>query len=181
VKHVLTVGQSAIPATVDLSTEGAIDWMHWGLNNGSTVNRKAGGTAITDRGGAGVRVRDTIHPQTMSWQDGSPALTAFRTSAGVYAVGVGNGFELTVAGGPTPRTLLLYAGVWKAAGRLVVSLSSGGPTATRSLVNKTFGETVLFTITFRTPTPRTMRIRWTTTESFDRVLGNVNLQAAALR
>src|SRR5579871_4631907 len=57
---------------VNLTTEGTLDWIHWGDNN---LNRKAGVTAqITNfssilGGGASVYAND---PRPMSWTDGTP-------------------------------------------------------------------------------------------------------------
>jgi hypothetical protein len=180
IKPVLSVVQAAVPQFVDLTAEGTLDWVHWGFRNAQTVDRKQGGSgAIHDDGSIGVRTQDFAHPQFMTWHDGTPTLDVFNTPSGVFTCGPGTGFLLHVDAGPTIRTLKLYVGVFKAAGRLEAELSTGGLSATATLGDQ-LGKTAVFTIAFRTAKPATLRLRWTASQVFDPGCGNVNVQAVTL-
>jgi hypothetical protein len=181
-RPVLTVTPASVPNVVDLSTEGTLDWIHWGLRDSRSVDRKRGGSgAIVEPDGQSPRGQYANNPQGFSWRDGDPTRTTTRTPTGVYACGVGNGFTLTVPAGAQARTLHLYAGVWRARGKLDVSLPAEGVTATASLENGGAIQNTQFTITFRAPKGGSLRVRWATELSFDWSCGNVNMQAATLR
>jgi hypothetical protein len=181
VKPHLDLVQRAVPPVVNLSSTGTLDWVHWGLAGADAVTRKVNGRgAIRDRGGLGNRGRYDNNPQRFAWQDGTPTLSTTGAPVGVYTCGLGNGFELSVAAGPTTRTLRLYAGAWRARGVLEVRLGSGGLSATASLVSFQTNATAEFVITFRAPAAAELRLRWTSVELFDRYCGNVDLQAATL-
>jgi hypothetical protein len=179
---ILTVTPASVPEVVDLSTEGTLDWIHWGLRDSRSVDRKRGGSgAIVEPDGQLPRGRYANNPQGFSWRDGNPTRTATRTPTGVYACGVGNGFTLTVPAGAQARTLRLYAGVWRARGKLEVSLPADGVTATASLENGGAIQNTQFTITFRASKGGSLQVHWATELSFDWSCGNVNMQAATLR
>jgi len=181
VQPALTLTQRAVPDVVNLSATGTLDWVHWGLATATTTTRKlAGNGAIQDRGGPGARGRYDNNPQRFAWQDGTPTLSTTGAPIGVYTCGLGNGFALSVVAAPTTQTLRLYAGAWRARGLLEVSLSSGGPTATASVVSYETNATAEFVIAFRAPPGAQLQVRWTSVELFDRYCGNVDLQAATL-
>lgn len=182
VRPTISLDRSRVPKVVDLTSAGAVDWVHWGLGDTGSVNRKAGGSgAIVDQGGPGNRGRYDNNPERFDWRDGAPRRSVSGTPTGLYTCGVGSGFAISVAAGPRPRTALLYAGLWRAQGRLEVSLSAGGPTATAELVDRETNRNAVFTIRFQAPAGSRLLIRWTTERTFHPSCGNVNLQAVALR
>ena len=87
--------------SVDLSAEGLADWVHWGLVNASSVNRKlAGGQRIGDF----VPLLLASQPgrfgdarTRFGWSDGTPTASVSATTGGLFFSGVGNGYELSVA------------------------------------------------------------------------------------
>jgi hypothetical protein len=179
---VLTVTPAGVPNVVDLSTEGTVDWIHWGLRDSRSVDRKRGGSGgIVEPDGQSPRGAYANNPQTFTWRDGDPTRTSSRTPTGVYACGTGNGFTLAVPAGAQARTLRLYAGVWRARGKLVLSLPAEGVTATASVENGGAIQTAQFTITFRAPKGGSLQVRWATEQTFDRSCGNVNMQAVTLQ
>lgn len=181
VQPALNLAQRAVPDLVNLSATGTLDWVHWGLATATTTTRKlGGGGAIEDRGGPGGRGRYDNNPQRFAWQDGTPTLSTSGAPVGVYTCGLGHGFELAVAAGPTTRTLRVYAGAWRARGQLEVSLSTTGLSATASVVSFETNATAEFVITFRAPARAELQVRWTSVEIFERYCGNVDLQAATL-
>src|SRR5258706_15596833 len=112
---ILTGNVAAEPASVDLTTDGNTDWIHWGLANAGDVNRKAtGGSRISNYTliGAGTnRVRLTDSPAKISWRDGSPTAVVNNTPGGVYINnfdGPGRRFQFPVPAPPTPPTPFLF-------------------------------------------------------------------------
>lgn len=178
VKPALTVTAGPVPALVDLSAEGTRDWVHFGLTEPGSINRRDGGDTIEDLGTTGNRGRYDNNPQLFSWTGGRPAGTAFRTPTGVYACGEGSGFTLRVPAGPATRTLRLYAGVWMAGGRLTTTLN--GLTRTSTLENRDAISTNRFVIRFRAPAGSKLTVTWKTTDSYHPTCGNVDMQAATL-
>jgi hypothetical protein len=181
VRPAIALAQTAVPQLVDLTSVGPVDWVHWGFGDSRSVNRKAGGSgAIVDQGGPGGRGRYDNNPQRFGWRDGAPQRSVAASPTGVYNCGEGNGFAIAVAAGPATRTLRFYAGVWRAQGRLELSLSSGGPTASTTLTDQQTNGNAVFTVRFQAPAGSRLLVSWTTERSFDRQCGNVNMQAAAL-
>jgi hypothetical protein len=166
-----------IPAVVDLSAEGTRDWMHWGLTDATSVNRRSGGKGIEDLGGS-PRGRYDNNPQLYSWTGGSPAASATRTPTGVYSCGQGATITLRAPAGPAMRTLRLYAGVWMASGRLTVTVD--GVTATRALENRDTISTRRFEVRYRAPAGSKLTVTWTATAVSHPGCGNIDLQAATL-
>jgi hypothetical protein len=179
VTPLLTLATTAVPAVVNLSAEGSLDWVHWGLTNAGSLNRKSGGSgAIRDAGGTS-RGRYDTNPQRFSWTGGTPAGSASGTPTGVYTCGTGGNFAIQVSASPTTRTLHLYAGAWLARGRLTARL--GAETVTGSVTDRDASTTTArFVIRFRAAAGANLSITWTTAESFNSSCGNVDIQAATL-
>jgi hypothetical protein len=105
----LAISHAALPATVDLTAEGTLDWVHWGYPDKAGVNRKAGGEhPIVDLSPQGSDPLPTGGP-TFQWTDGSPTASA-TTPLGVYSnyACVPPYFTWTVEATTTQRTLRLY-------------------------------------------------------------------------
>ncbi|MGR6317601.1 hypothetical protein Q2K19_04920 [Micromonospora soli] len=181
VAPILTVGQADVPARVDLSAAGPVDWAHWGLlGAGRPVHKRQGSGEIRDEGGRGRRTSYSNNPEAYSWHDGDPVGAASGTMSGVYVCGAGSGFTLSVAADGQPRTVRLYAGLWMARARLDLRLSSGGPSRTVRLEDPHTERTAEFTIRFSAARGAKLLVNWTVESSLGDC-GNVSLQAAALR
>ncbi|WP_236647735.1 hypothetical protein [Micromonospora sicca] len=178
---VLTVTQADVPARVDLTAAGPVDWVHWGLLGADQAVRKRNGSgAIRDEGGRGRRESYSNNPEAYAWRDGAPVGSAGGTTSGLYTCGRGNGFTLAVTADGEPRTVRLYAGLWMARGRLDLRLSTGGPTSTLRMEDPHTQHTAEFTIRFQAPRGAKLLVNWTVEESFGDC-GNVGVQAVALR
>ncbi|SCG39227.1 hypothetical protein [Micromonospora inositola] len=181
VEPVLTVTQADVPARVDLTAAGPVDWVQWGLLGADRAVRKRNGSgAIRDEGGRGRRESYSNNPEAYAWRDGATVGSASGTTSGVYTCGRGNGFVLAVNADGELRTVRLYAGLWMARGRLDLRLSTGGPTSTRRLEDPHTQHTAEFTIRFRAPQGAKLLVHWTVEESLGDC-GNVSVQAVALR
>lgn len=133
---------------MDLSTEGTRDWIHLGLKKASDMNRKAtGGSQITVSANATLN-QYTMYGTTFSWNDGSPTASTSNTPNGVYALGTGKGFTISVAADTTVRTLRLYLNVGGTAA-LTAHLSDGSaPDYTDSQSNPNNGAVWLYTLRY---------------------------------
>jgi hypothetical protein len=75
--------------TVNLTTEGTLDWEHWGDSN---LNRKAGVTPKLSRYtivGTGTVLTYNDDPRSVSWADGTPTASGNNNRNGVYIRNVG--------------------------------------------------------------------------------------------
>ncbi|SCL20588.1 hypothetical protein GA0070624_2041 [Micromonospora rhizosphaerae] len=170
-----------MPALVDLTVVGPVDWVHWGLLGADRpVRRRNGSGEIRDEGGRGQRESYSNNPEAYAWRDGAPVGLVSGTTSGVYTCYTGNGFALSVAANGELRTVRLYAGLWMARGRLDVRLSTGGPTRTLRMEDPHTEHTAEFTVRFRAPKGAKLLMNWTVEETFGDC-GNVGIQAAALR
>jgi len=120
---------STAPYTNNLTTEGSLDWMHFGLSNASSVNRKSGvsqqlaytlliGTANQFGDGPAFR-------PTHLWSDGTPTANSAGFSGGIYIPGNGASYRITAPADTTERTLKVHLGGWNSTASLNVSLSDG--------------------------------------------------------
>jgi hypothetical protein len=180
--NALAIGRSDVPRTVDLSAEGTRDWVHWGLTNTfSLERRKTGGFAILEGTPDAPRHRHALSPQRFVWKDGAPVTATSGTANGIRTCGARNGFTLTTASGTDYRTLRIYAGVKDGRGRLTAMLSTGGTTVAGSLEARGPMRTAVFTLSFKSPRKGTLTVTWVTERSDDPTCGGVALQAATLR
>src|SRR5262245_6291237 len=127
----LSVTFTPIPqgTDVDLTAEGSLDWVHWGLYTESSLDRKAGVTPqipdFTPNGFTGpFSYADNYNGY--SWRDGTPTSSMTNTPTGVWMYGRSNGFELRWPADTTPKTLKIYAGTFGAVGEFTATLS-GAP------------------------------------------------------
>jgi len=171
------------PVNVSLENEGTVDWAHWGLNNSTSFNHKAGVTQqISDftRIGSTQENRFTSARSIYDWTNGIPTSTNTGSTTGVYIPGLGNGFSLTLPVDTSTRTLKLYLGGWDAVGRLQVSLSdNSAPTIDTSFgqQNQVFDRVV--TINFSANSGgQSLLVQYTIANNFSG--GNISLQAATL-
>lgn len=111
--------------TSDLTTEGTLDWAHWGSFDGEVRRKATGGNLIGDyvKTATGGNVYDYDYvgwPLAVSWTDG-PATDMVATDRRthryfVYATDVAVTFELPAV--TTERTAVFFVGGYAARGRL---------------------------------------------------------------
>ena len=144
---------ASMPATINLTAEGTLDWAHWGLSGSSgqsetwAFNHKDGADLISDLtiieidGKAEVRAYSDMG-SSLSWSDGTP--TALEAGTHYYLntdwrdADVGDGFSFTVPAVAANRTLRVYVGSYLAQGTLTATLS-GGSSDSGNWVNATEG------------------------------------------
>lgn len=146
--------QASAPASVNLTAEGMLDWTHWGLSTATDFDQKSGGTNqisnFTQISGAGTVSQFANAAVACSWSDGTPTASATGTTTRVYAGGLDDGFEFTVAADTTTKFLKVYAGCWNAQARFEATLSDG---SAATYVNETLddygsGSAAAYTIKF---------------------------------
>jgi hypothetical protein len=178
---------------VNLTAEGEIDWVHWGLYTETSLNRKAGVlpqisdfTLLDAPFGFAYVYPFSDNANGYTWSDGTPTPGVTNTTTGVWAYGtpqIGSGFQVTAPADTTTRTFKLYVGAYGARGQFVAYLSDGsspGYTNGLSLFNQMSGPGGFFTVTYRAASAGQQLItRWTVLNP-SRGDGNVTLQAAVL-
>ena len=182
-------GSKATPASqIYLNATGPTDWAHWGLLTASTFDHKAGVTPqisnFTEVGSTSV-LRFSTNTVAYNWAagKGTPDSSASNTKTGIYVVGTGNGFTITIPADTTTHTLKVYVGVFKAQGSFTASLSDNSATAfTDSSLQNAGGTTnAVYTITFNAASSgQTLTISFTTQSSLA-TGGYVSLQSATLQ
>jgi len=182
---VLGGSQAAAPASVDLTSEGVLDWGHWGLINRDSFNHRSGAAEISTYTALGTNLvqRLTDSATSFLWNNGSPTAGPTNTTTGVYINGLTNGFRITVPADTTLRRLRVFAGVYAARGRFRATLNdfSAPPLLDTSLANF-FGTSLsVYTIRFAAASAgQTLTVDYTADALFDADFGNVTLEAASL-
>lgn len=174
------------PANVDLTAEGTTDWIHWGLTNGASIDRKANvSSQINNFAKIGTNALQSYADNwsAFSWSDGTPNTSVGGSKTGIFIPGVTNGFEFTVPAGTTPRTLKVYAGLYGAQGNFQAFLSDfSAPAFTDTSISNTYNNSyVVYTLTYTAASPgQKLKIRYRSLKLLDMDYGNVTLQAATL-
>ena len=189
----------AAGSNVNLSANGNLDWVHWGLHTEASIHRKICGSLQI---GNFIATTDTNNPNGFvqvyqfadnangySWQDGQPTIAVTNTPTGVWAYGIpnlGTGFEFSVPADATLRTLQVFVGVFSGRGTFQASLSdsSAAMYSDSSLANL-FGNGPggVYTLNYSADSPgQSLKIRWTLSQAAgpSAASANVTLQAAAL-
>lgn len=179
---------------INLTVNGTLDWVHWGLYTETSVNQKFGVqsqiSALVPLAAPGsnsflvvYQVTDLAHGY--SWTDGKPERRVDDTHTGVWAYGVpaiGTGFEFTVPADSTMRTLKVYLGLFAARGQMEATLSDGSapPYVNSTLSSHADSTNRMYTFNYAAGSPgQSLRIRWTLVQGFSPV-ANVTMHAAAL-
>ena len=171
--------------TVNLTTEGTIDWAHWGLSDTASFNHKAGVTQQIPT----FSTIGTVTPTAFAynfvnyiWIDGTPTTVTTMTANAVYVKGEGNGFTLTVPASLTQRTLKVYVSALDAKGRLEAKLSDGGAPYVGFIDSPAALKYGVFTIDFKAATVgQTLSIKYTVDNAYDASIGDISLQAMTLK
>ncbi len=186
----------ATGSNVDLTIQGKLDWVHWGLHTDTSINRKAGvPPLISDFSvlgpGTVFTFQYTDNYNTYSWHDGTPAASVTNTPTGVWTYQaypptlLGSGFQFTAPADTNARILQVYVGTFAARGRLEASLTDGGlPYTDNSLFNEVNGPGGVYTLNYQANSPgQALTVKWTLSQraaGSNSISGNVTLQAAAL-
>ncbi len=167
---------------VDLSFEGTIDWIHFGLRQADDVNRRLLPTPILSDVrliGQGGRQRSAASAVRLTWSGGTPTAGEAGTNSGLSVAALGSGFELTAPADSQPRTLRLYVGAQRAQGELTATLSDGSAPVydDDSLVNWQASSDGVYTLTYAAASAeQTLTVDWLMANGD----GQVRLQAATL-
>lgn len=124
-KPYLTASIDSAPIEIDLTTEGTLDWVHWGLPAPSDSNHKTGVTSqLLDFKPVGAKPPEAFPDgkTLFKWSDGAPTEMG-STIDGIAWPGLHEGFELVVPAVAEPRLAKLYVGVFAGTGRIKASLS----------------------------------------------------------
>ena len=103
-------------------------------------------------------------------------------AAGIYVIGLNNGFQVTAPADTTARALKVYVGLWAAGGRLEASLSDGSAPVyiDTSLLNSGGTSNGVYTLNYQAGSAgQTLTVKWTVGTVFNQ-WSNVTLQAATL-
>lgn len=182
----LNGSRSVSPGAVDLTAEGNIDWMHWGLNVASDLNRK--NSILThisgfSQTGTNLLARYTDHPTACSWSNGTPTVAANNSSTGVFLTGMTNGFQFSVPADPDLRTLKVYVGLYGGSGNFQAWLSDGSAAAftDRSLSNGWNSAFAVYTLDYASASSgQSLHVKYSNGYLFDQDYGNVSLAAVTL-
>src|SRR6185503_11264055 len=87
----------ATGTNINLTAEGPLDWVHWGLYTDSSIDRKASVTPqipdyVPIKMGGPFQYADNYNGY--SWHDGTPTPSQTNTPTGVWMYGKASGFEL---------------------------------------------------------------------------------------
>ena len=181
-------GSVAVPSgTVDLTTEGTEDWMHWGLATNTSLNRKAGVPArisnFTKLGPNPVqRFADSV--TSFAWSDGTPTPSTNGTPTGIFVNGLTNGFQLTLPADTNSRTARVYVGGYGVHANFEAWLSDlSAPPYTDDSVSNVFNNVyVAYTLEYAAASAgQSLTLLFRTVNLFDFDYGNVTLQAVTLQ
>lgn len=177
----------ALPATsADLTSEGALDWVHWGLLSPESFNRKATAAPLIPnltKIGTNELVRSLEAFTAYSWSDGAPVAATNDTHTGVYVRGVTNGFTFSVPADATQRTLKVYVSLYGVRGLFQAYLTdfsapAYADTSLDSIFDNDYG---VFTLNYASAAGgQNLIVRYATQRAYDELYGNVALQAATL-
>lgn len=188
---------------MNLTTNGVLDWVHWGLFTETSVDRKGSitpeisdFTMVDPSNGYTFVYQYGDNENGYSWTDGNPHMSITNTPTGVWAyasggggrVLTGSGFRFTVTASTNTRILRVYLGAYGARGKFTASLSdTSAPAFTSGINNSVYntgnGPSAVYALTFAADsTNQTLTVTYTLDfiaplHEYD---GNVTLQAAAL-
>ena len=174
------------PSPINLTTEGQVDWAHWGNGGAQVFDHKTGVpqqiSNVTFIGTSAVNWLSD-NPTAFSWTDGTPNTTATNTLTGIRVSSVGNGFEITVPADTNLKTVKLYTGFWYSQAKLEATLSDGSsPTIVNTSLGGSSGPTSgIYSLSYRAASGgQLLRIRYTIQTDYNSPNGNISLQAITL-
>jgi|GEM_PF-2542818 len=167
--------------SVNLTSEGSLDWVQVGLVDANSFNRKTGVTprlayslvsSFPSAFGHVPSLRSSL-----SWSDGTPTASGGPYSGGVYWPALNSGYNMAAPADTATRTLTLHLGGWNSNGQLLITLSdnSAAPVTLNLSGASVYHHTI--TVTYSAASAgQTLNVRHTMTNSG----GNIALQGATL-
>ncbi len=186
----------AAPGEVDLTRQGTLDWIHWGLDGKESVQRKMGRKNLfgpLTASGQGYMDATIGCPVSIRWSDGQPKRQVDDTHWGLWWNNVNYAQSFTVVADTQPRVLKLYvAGINGAAATLTAKLSDdSAPPYVSDSWNGNFGNgnwaacpgafSAEYTIMYQAASPdQKLMVEWKLSGEPTRFTGQARLQAATL-
>ncbi|MEO7719183.1 MAG: putative Ig domain-containing protein [Capsulimonas sp.] len=171
----LTGSLAAPSSSINLTTEGTVDWAHWGSEGSGNWDHKNGANLLANWACTGTIFTYGGNAISYLWSD---ALNWNGTAqaTGVYFSGQGNYFSFTAPADTTTRTLKVYVGANGANGTLNAHLSdSSAPDYTNASVAQ--NSNGVYTLTYRAASAgQTLTVKWTNNSA----TGSVTMQSASL-
>src|ERR1043166_384562 len=102
------------PASVNLTAEGTLDWVHWGLTSSNSVDRNADVLSLissVSQFGTNPVQRLTDSAAVWRWANGNPTLNNTGSTSGISVKGRGNGIDLMVPASNRPTGFKASAGL----------------------------------------------------------------------
>jgi hypothetical protein len=171
-------------STINLTAEGTDDWAHWGFSSTSIDHKSVAGSPVNHitEWHSATPLQYSNNTNGYSWSDGTPTVNAVATTTGIYVVGGGNDFFITVPADTTTRTLKLYVGGWMSYGGFdaYLSDSSAAEYTDYSFFNTNASYNAVYTITYKAGAAnQNLTVVWWVAGGPSG--GNVTLQAATLQ
>jgi hypothetical protein len=139
----LSVELLPVPAFVDLTAQGTLDWVHWGYEGTESVTRKRqvealiGPLELVLPSADPFGVRPVDDDNTLyGWTDGEPTLVVSETPTGVYVTGVGASVSVSTPAAERPRRLVAHFGGWNARLGLAVELEGAEPVMDQQILRQ---------------------------------------------
>lgn len=179
------------PSNLDLTTEGTLDWAHWGLASANSFDHKTGVsewipnvTPLNATTNNFLRYANNL--TAYSWTDGTPTAAVSGTTTGIYIYSTNQppgAFQLTVPATNALRRLKVYVGLYGEQARMDAWLSdwSAVPYTDSSLSSAYHSGYAVYTFLYRsTNAGATLNVRWSPEIIYDPFYGNATWQAATL-
>ena len=174
------------PSTVDLTSQGTLDWVHWGTFAADSVDRKAAVPARISNYvqlGSNPIARYSNNHTGFSWSDGTPTLSATGSRTGIFVTGHTNGFRLTVPADTLPKRLKIYVGLYGARGNFRAYLTDfSAPAYLDATLDNLYDDSYgVYTIDYQAASSgQELIVQYQSAELYDVDYGNVTLQSATL-
>lgn len=175
-------------SSVNLTTEGQLDWAILSLGNYAQKNVGTHyfvGGPYTLIGTSGDDVGND-NPLHVSWTDGDPAFVASNAdyTGKQFTDGVGNGYSFTVSADATAKVLVAHLGGWNSSCTITAHLSDGSApdyTFTTQAFDPSAGAWSRdFSIKFKADSAgQTLTITWVVASTTDAVSGDGEAHVAA--
>jgi hypothetical protein len=118
-----------------------------------------------------------------SWTNGTPTPRVTNSTTGIFMVGKGNGFEISVPADTTPKLFAVHVGAYGAQMHLEAALSdhSVPPYVDESYQNPWLGPNRVYAFKFAADSPGArLTVKFWTITMYEAQFGNVTLQSATL-
>ena len=188
---VLSGSVAVPPASVNLTSQGTLDWAHWGLSSAASFDHKSGVTQIIPNvtpvnatTGNILQYSDNLTAYT--WSDGTPTTSASGSTTGIFLYSTNNppgAFELTVPATNSLRRLNVYVGLYGEQARMQAWLSdSSAPAYSDASLSSAYNDGYAVYSFFYSSTNKgaTLNVLWSPQVIYDPFYGNATWQAATL-